>query len=139
MRVESFVRVRFFREECRSEFNRPINMTFKSADEKQIRRHTPIRFLASGNFMELLEKFREKGLDAFFNFRAGNVFGLFKIKTKIKFPHPPIHYWQMPFFSIKQNELVDVPSEEKLRPGTGCFLKSVVNQIGVVSGVSSER
>ena len=63
----------------------------------------------------------------FFDFRAGNVFGIFEIKPKIKFPHPPLHYRHIPFFGIKQNEFVDVPSEEKFCSGIGCLVKGVTH------------
>ena len=66
-------------------------MTFKGADEKQIGSHAPIRFLASGDFMQGGEKLGEKVLNGFFNFRAGNVFRLVEINPQIPIIQPPLH------------------------------------------------
>ena len=117
--VKFFVRGGLREEVFRREFDRPSDMRFKSANEENIRQHSPIRFLASANFMQCGKEFSEKFLDAFFNLWAGNVVWIIQINAEIKFLHPPFHQRDIPFFRVKQNELVDVPSEEKFRAGAG--------------------
>ena len=133
MGVERLVRGGLRREIIRRQPHRPGNVTLKGADKIQVRWHPPIRQFAGGDFMEQAEKLRQKRLEARFHFRAGNVVGGFKRQPQIKVPHPSFHERQIPFLGIKQNQRVDVPSEEKFRARTGRLLVRVINQAGIVS------
>ena len=107
-------------------------MAFESADEELVGGHSPVRLLAGDDGGRVGKEAGEKLLDALFDFRAGNVFGIVEVEAEVVILDPALHDGLLPLLGVEQNELVDVPGEEEFRAGVGRLLVGVLDQGGVV-------
>ncbi|MGA2176188.1 MAG: hypothetical protein ABSH38_14525 [Verrucomicrobiota bacterium] len=90
-------------------------MAFKSANEKLVGRHAPIRLFAFKDGLQVGKNLAKKLLNPLFHLRAGNVVGIVKIEAKVIIPDPSLHDRLPPLLGIEKNELVDIPGEKEFR------------------------
>src|SRR5208282_3265831 len=120
---EAFVADGLARKKLGSKFDRPRDMTFEGTNKPLVQPHAPFGLLSRNDLSQLAKELFKPDLDTVFNLRAIDVGRLVQIESEQIILHPSLHHRQIPFFPVKQDKPIDVPSEEELGcsvVGLGC-------------------